>query len=262
MAISVKLEVFEGPLDLLLHLIEKNKLNIYDIPIVLITEQYMEYVKQLQANNLEVMSEFLVMAATLLKIKSRMLLPKVEVEEEEEYIDPRQELVERLLEYKKYKYISYELKDKQLDAEKVLYKGNSVPPEIKNIKEDVNIEELLGDLTLSKLHTVFKALLKRQEDKIDPIRSKFGRIEREEVNLSDKIRFIDRFASKNKRFSFKKLLEEQCDKIEIIVTFLGILELIKMGRIHVVQEEIFEDILIDYNDNNGELDDLDDLSFA
>jgi segregation and condensation protein A len=87
-------------------------------------------------------------------------------------------------------------------------------------------------------------------------------LDSEEVNLSDKIRFIDRFASKNKRFSFKKLLEEQCDKIEIIVTFLGILELIKMGRIHVVQEEIFEDIMIDYNENNGELDDLDDLSFA
>ena len=84
MAISVKLEVFEGPLDLLLYLIEKNKVNIYDIPIVMITEQYMDYIKQLQSNNLEVMSEFLVMAATLLKIKSKMLLPKVEVEENEE----------------------------------------------------------------------------------------------------------------------------------------------------------------------------------
>lgn len=262
MAISVKLEVFEGPLELLLYLIEKNKVNIYDIPIVMITEQYMDYIKQLHSNNLEVMSEFLVMAATLLKIKSKMLLPKVEVEEDEEDYDPRQELVERLLEYKKFKYISNELKDRQLDAEKVLFKPNTVPPELKNIKEEVNIDELLGDLTLSKLHDVFQNLLKRQEDKIDPIRSKFGRIEREEVNLSDKIRFIDRFASKNKRFSFKKLLEEQCDKIEIIVTFLGILELIKMGRIHVAQEQIFEDIMIDYNENNGELDDLDDLSFA
>ena len=202
------------------------------------------------------------MAATLLKIKSKMLLPKIETPDDEEDYDPRMELVERLLEYKKYKYISYELKDRQLDAEKVVFKANTVPPELKNIKEEVNIDELLGDLTLSKLHAIFKGLLKRQEDKIDPIRSKFGRIEREEVNLSDKIRFIDKFASKNKRFSFKKLLEGQCDKIEIIVTFLGILELIKMGRIHVVQEEIFEDIMIDYNEDNGELDGLDDLSFA
>ena len=97
MAIPVKLEVFEGPLDLLLFLIEKNKVNIYDIPIVTITEQYMEYVRALQStNNLDIISEFLVMAATLLRIKSKMLLPKVEVEDEEEDIDPRQELVDRL----------------------------------------------------------------------------------------------------------------------------------------------------------------------
>ena len=137
MAIPVKLEVFEGPLDLLLFLIEKNKVNIYDIPIVTITEQYMEYVRALQStNNLDIISEFLVMAATLLRIKSKMLLPKVEVEDEEEDIDPRQELVDRLLEYKKFKYISDELKDKQFDAEKVLFKPNTVPPELKDIKED------------------------------------------------------------------------------------------------------------------------------
>ena len=262
MAIPVKLEVFEGPLDLLLYLIEKNKVNIYDIPIVTITEQYMEYVRALQnTNNLDVISEFLVMAATLLRIKSKMLLPKVEVEEEEEDIDPRQELVERLLEYKKFKYISDELKDKQFDAEKILFKSSSIPEELKDIKEEVNIDELLDGLTLSKLHLVFKTLIKRQEEKIDPIRSKFGRIEREEVNLSDKIRFIDSYGAKNKRFSFKNLLEGQTDKVEIIVTFLGILELIKMGRIHVVQEEIFDDIYIDYNETNEELD-VEQLSFA
>ena len=262
MAIPVKLEVFEGPLDLLLYLIEKNKVNIYDIPIVTITEQYMEYVKQLQStNNLDIISEFLVMAATLLKIKSKMLLPKVEVEDEEDEIDPRQELVERLLEYKKFKYISDELKDKQFDAERIMFKANTVPPELKNIKEEVNIDELLDGLTLSKLHLVFKTLIKRQEDKIDPIRSKFGRIEREEVNLSDKIRFIDSYGAKNKRFSFKNLLVGQYDKVEIIVTFLGILELIKMGRINVEQEEIFDDIYINYNDNNEELD-VNELSFA
>ena len=104
MAIPVKLEVFEGPLDLLLHLIDKNKVNIYDIPIVLITEQYMEYVNRMEKKDLNVVSEFLVMAATLLDIKSKMLLPK-EVNEEGEEEDPRAELVEKLLEYKMYKYI-------------------------------------------------------------------------------------------------------------------------------------------------------------
>ena len=106
MSLSFTLEKFEGPLDLLLHLIEKNKINIYDIPIVEITEQYMEYIRQMQEQDMEVMSEFLVMAATLLNIKSKMLLPKEEPENEEETVDPRQELVERLLQYKMYKYAS------------------------------------------------------------------------------------------------------------------------------------------------------------
>ena len=110
MALSVKLEAFEGPLDLLLHLIDKNKVDIYDIPIVMITEQYMDYIKQMETEDMNVMSEFLLMAATLLDIKCKMLLP-AEVNEEGEEEDPRAELVQKLLEYKRYKYMSYELKD-------------------------------------------------------------------------------------------------------------------------------------------------------
>ena len=115
MAITVKLQAFEGPLDLLLHLIDKNKVDIYDIPIVEITEQYLDYIRQMEQSDMNIMSEFLVMAATLLDIKCRMLLPK-EVNEEGEEEDPRAELVEKLLEYKMYKYMSYELKDRQIDA--------------------------------------------------------------------------------------------------------------------------------------------------
>ena len=106
MGIPVKLQVFEGPLDLLLHLIDKNNINIYDIPIVQITEQYMEYIHQMEKQDLNIMSEFLLMAATLINIKSKMLLPK-EVNEDGDEIDPREELVQTLLEYKMYKYISY-----------------------------------------------------------------------------------------------------------------------------------------------------------
>lgn len=126
MGIPVKLQAFEGPLDLLLHLIEKNKVNIYDIPIVEITEQYMEYIRGIEKEELDVMSEFLVMAATLLDIKSRMLLPP-EVTEEGEEIDPREELVQKLLEYKMYKYMSYELRDKQEDASFHLFKEPTIP---------------------------------------------------------------------------------------------------------------------------------------
>jgi len=246
MSISVKLEAFEGPLDLLLHLIEKNKINIYDIPIALITEQYLEYIHLMQNNNMDIMSEFLVMAATLINIKSRMLLPKNESKDEPEE-DPRQELVERLLEYKMFKYLSMDLKNREQDAAKILYKPPTIPKEIADYKEEVDTASLLSDLTLAKLHKIFESVMKRQEDKIDPIRSKFGRIEKEEINLSDKIREIQQYGLKNKTFSFRKLLNSQPGKMEIIVTFLGVLELIKVGQISVTQYKLFDDIMITFN---------------
>lgn len=153
MAIEVKLQVFEGPLDLLLHLIEKNKVDIYDIPIAEITEQYMEYIRQMEEGDMNVMSEFLLMAATLLDIKCRMLLPR-EVNEEGEEEDPRAELVQKLLEYKAYKYMSYELRDMQVDALKVFYKPPTIPEEVLKFREPVNYEELLADLTLTRLNEI------------------------------------------------------------------------------------------------------------
>ena len=155
MGISVKLEVFEGPLDLLLHLIDKNKVDIYDIPIVEITNQYMEYIQEMQKQDLNIMSEFLLMAATLLDIKCRMLLP-AEVNEEGEEEDPRQELVEQLLQYKMYKYMSYELRDRQLDGERLMFKAETLPDEVKAYQEPVNLDELLEGLTLTKLNEVFQ----------------------------------------------------------------------------------------------------------
>lgn len=246
MSLSVTLEKFEGPLDLLLHLIEKNKINIYDIPIVEITEQYMDYIRQMQEQDMEVMSEFLVMAATLLNIKSKMLLPQEEPENTEEPVDPRQELVERLLQYKMYKFASLELSDRQLDAGRVLFKEANLPPEIADYKEPIDTRALLSDLTLQKLHSIFESVMKKQVEKIDPVRSKFGRIEKEEVSMSKKMREIQEYALANKRFSFRALLMEQYDKMDVVVTFLCILELMKIGRMHVVQEEIFDEIEIEY----------------
>jgi len=243
MAISVKLEAFEGPLDLLLHLIDKNKIDIYDIPIVMITEQYLEYIKNLKTEDMNIMSEFLVMAATLLDIKCKMLLP-VEVNENGEEEDPRSELVQKLLEYKIYKYMSFELKDRLLDSEKLLYKKPTLPKEVENFRQPVDYEELIQDLNLSKLHEIFKSIVKKQEDKIDPIRSKYGRLEKDEVNMDQKMTYIEEYIRKNPRFSFRALLEKQCGKMEIIVTFLVILELMKVGRINIIQEGIFDDIMI------------------
>lgn len=243
MALSVKLEVFEGPLDLLLHLIEKNKIDIYDIPIVLITEQYLSYIKQMETEDMNVMSEFLVMAATLIDIKCRMLLPK-EVDEEGVEEDPRAELVQKLLEYKMYKYMSYELRDRQVDACKSWYKSPDLPKEVQDYRHPIDYEELIGDVNLAKLHEIFKSVMKRQVDKIDPIRSQFGKIEKDEINLEEKQSYIEEYVRNHKRFSFRGLLERQGNKMEIIVTFLAILEMMKQGMISIEQEENFSDIVI------------------
>lgn len=243
MLLSVKLQAFEGPLDLLLHLIDKNKINIYDIPIVLITEQYLEYVNAMDKTDLDTISEFLVMAATLLDIKARMLLPK-EVNEEGEEEDPRAELVERLLEYKMYKYMSYELRDRQVDAQRSLYKPATIPCEVEEYKVPPNPYELLEDVTLKKLNDIFNECVKRQEDKIDPVRSKFGRIEKEEVNMEEQMSNVRRIIDENESTSFRKLLLKGTSKMQVIVTFLVVLELIKIGYIAVEQEKTFDDILI------------------
>ena len=240
MGIQVKLEAFDGPLDLLLHLIEKNKVDIFDIPIVLITEQYLEYVSGLDAK------------ATLVRIKSKMLLPKEEVEEEEAE-DPRQELVERLLEYKMYKYASFELKDRQYDAAKVFFKEPSIPKEVSEYKDEIDYDSLLSDVTLTKLQAVFDSVMQKQVDKIDPIRSKFGKIEKEEINIEDQMVFVQQYAKEHKQFSFRKLLEMGSGKSYLIVTFMSILELMKTGRLSVQQDNLFDDIMITYQEKKGEV---------
>ena len=243
MALSVKLEVFEGPLDLLLHLIDKNKIDIYDIPIVVITEQYLDYIRQMETEDMNIMSEFLLMAATLLDIKCKMLLPK-EVNEDGQEEDPRAELVQKLLEYKMFKYMSFELKDRQFNANKYLYKDSTIPKEIEQYQEPLDYNTLLGDMNLKKLHAIFKDTIKRQEDKIDPVRSQFGRIEKDEVNLDEKMIYIQNYIQTHNNLSFCELLEKQHNKMEIIVTFLVILEMMKMGAIIISQNIIFDDILI------------------
>ena len=247
MGVSVTLDAFEGPLDLLIHLIEKNKVNIYDIPIAMITDQYMECVSEMQRLQMDNISEFMVMAAYLLKIKSEMLLP---APAEEEAVDPRAELVERLIEHKMYQYASQDLKDRQVEAARHLYRSASVPPEVSAYEEEVSAEDVVGDLQLSELSRIFRDIMNRQEAKIDPIRSAFGRIEKEEINFRDKVMKIQEYGIEHKHFSFRRLLEKATDRIEIIVTFLGILELIHLGRMLIRQSRLFDDFEIDYVAND------------
>ena len=243
MKIDVKLDAFEGPLDLLLHLIDKNKVSIYDIPIVEITNQYLEYLHAMEAEeSMESLSEFLVMAAALLQIKSKMLLPREEKEEEE---DPREELVRRLMEYKMFKYAAMELKDLSVDAQKVFYREESVPREIREYQEPVVPEEIVGDLSLTKLNEVFQMVIRRKKDMEDPVRSKFGKIHREKYRVEDRITDIRKMVKGLRRINFRTLLDIQPSREKVIVTFLAVLELMKMGEIAVSQEENFSEIYLD-----------------
>ena len=165
MDISFKLNAFEGPLDLLLHLIEKNQVDIYDIPIAMITDQYLEYLSEMEKNDAYNTSDFLVMAATLLDIKARMLLPK-EVDAEGHEEDPRAELVEKLIEYKTYKYMSLELKDKAITASHAMYKGSTIPEEVAKYEPPIDLDVFIGDLTIAKLKAVFDDVLKRSNEKV------------------------------------------------------------------------------------------------
>ena len=256
MEISYKLEHFEGPLDLLLHLIEKNKVSIYDIPIVEITNQYLDYVNHMDKEDLNLVSDFLVMAATLIDIKSRMLLPREEEEESEEE-DPRTELVNRLLEYKKYKYISQELADLEDSAGLHLFKPATVPPEVARYEPPVDLDELLDGLTLARLQTIFHQVMKRKEDKIDRVRSPFGTIKKEPISLEERIGSVMDYARKHRTFRFRQILEQGADKLEVVVTFLAILELMKIGKIHLTQEHLFDDMEIETLEAEGEEEELD-----
>ena len=146
-----------------------------------------------------------------------------------------------------YKYMSYELKDRQLDAAKNLYRAQKIPEEVAAYRPPLDYEELMGDMTLNKLHDLFQSILKKQENKIDPIRSSYGTIVKEEIDMDVKTFYVEDFARKNKTFSFRRLLENQKSRMEVIVTFLIILEMMKMGKITISQEHIFDDILIESN---------------
>ena len=247
MPIPLKLQVFEGPMDLLMHLIEKNKIDIYDIPIVTITDQYLEYVRQMEHSDMNVTSEFLVMAATLLDIKSRMLLPREEDEEGEEE-DPRDELVRRLLEYKMYKFMSEELREKSRHAGLSYFREQDLPEEVRSYVPPLNYEELIGDRTAQSLRNVFADVMKRRKSRVDPIRSGFGKIHREVISVADKTLYIRAYLQSHPHADFREMLELEDSKEEIIVTFLVILELMKHQKIRITQEEAFGKILIDLVD--------------
>ena len=242
-ALEFKLEKFKGPLDLLLHLIEKNKVDIYDIPIAQITDQYMEYVSRMDEEDPDVMSEFLVMAATLLDIKCRMLLPKQKDEDGEEE-DPRDELVQRLLEYKLCRQMSEELRVLSGDAQRSVYRGEKLPEEVKNYTPPVDYAQLLGDTTSDRLAVIFRDTMRRKRFRVDPVRAQFGRIEKEPVSLAAKALYIRAYLNQHRDTDFRALLEREESRDDLIAAFLVLLELMREGSIEARQEEAFGEIAI------------------
>ncbi len=223
--LSYSLEVFEGPLDLLLFLIQQNKVSIYDIPIAEISRQYMEYLEKMKELNLEITSEFVAMAAQLLYIKSRMLLPVNPMVEEEE--DPRTELVEKLLEYAKYKAASAYLKEREPIGKHMVCKQPDLLPKGK-------IENNLEGITVQDLFEIFQELLKnRKEEEFIPHRA-FGEIVgREKVSVQSKIAQLNDILREKKHCPFRWLFRSLPSKAHVVAMFLGILEMLKGGMITV-----------------------------
>lgn len=232
---KIQLEVFEGPLDLLLYLIKKEEVDIYNIPIEKIARQYMEYLNLMKMLDLGIAGEFLVMAATLMMIKSRMLLPveeRPELEEEED--DPRWELVKQLVEYKKFKDAAAKLQERELLQENIFDLG------AENLVFDGedDAEVVLGDLNLFDLIAAFRDVLKNAKPE------ELGEIMAYQYTVADKIDYLLSSLAKNKTLKFSTLFDEKTTKPEMICTFLGLLELIKLRQISITQDESFGEILI------------------
>lgn len=237
---KIEIDAFQGPMDLLLHLIEKAQIDIYDIPINDITEQFIQYIYQMGELNLEIASDFLVMAATLIEIKSKMLLPNekiaTELQLEMEELDPRVELVRRLVEYKRYKNASEELRLFEKTQSKVYYKPKEDLLDYED--REIEIEGLDVELLLKSISRIIKRKNKTES------RLSISEIQREEYTLEECIKDIQTTLEVNPVLEFSSLIHEETTRKEIIVYFLSILELIRMKFINVYQEEDFSDLII------------------
>lgn len=241
---KIKLEVFEGPLDLLLYLIKKDELNIYDIPIAQITDQYMEYLDMMKLLDLDVVGDFLVMAATLMQIKSKMLLPPDPSEQAAEELDPRDELVQRLLEYKKFKEAAEDLRNKEL-VRQDFFNRKLDEEKIKELKEDAT--EVYFEASLFDLISAFANALKNVP------RDVFYEVIKEEFTVEQKIHDILHLFLHHNTVFLTDLFSKARSKDEVIVTFMAILELIRLREVVAMQKGIFGEIEVVRNKENMEV---------
>ncbi|MCX5695630.1 MAG: segregation/condensation protein A [Candidatus Omnitrophica bacterium] len=237
---KIKLELFEGPLDLLLYLVKKDHLNIYDIPIAKVTAQYLEYINLMQMLDLNIAGEFLVMAATLMQIKSKMLLPAQEGEgSEAEAEDPREELVRRLLEYEKFKEIAGDLRQKEAQQQEVFKR-----PKPETEKKEAQNQETYFEASIFDLINAFSQALK------DIPKEVFYEVVKDKFTMEEATHQILHLLLVNSSVKLSELFRRAKNKMEIIVTFLAVLELIKIKEIIARQSELFQEIDIVRNKEN------------
>lgn len=246
MIYTVKLETFEGPFDLLFHLIDKNEIDIYDIPIHDVTEQYLNYIYELERLDLDITSEFLVLAATLIEIKSKMLLPEdisIELTLQDDEVDPRDELVKKLLEYKKYKIITEDFKKREVLYNKLYFK---VKEEI--IFENKQENDEFSNLEIDDLINAFEKLLLEHDKKSKKTFFDISEIPRDPITIEDKIDFLLNVLITQKKVSFIDMFTTDNDRLDIITTFLALLELTRLNKIKILQEKCFGGITIELCD--------------
>ncbi len=230
---TIKLKQFEGPFDLLLFFIERDELDIYDIPISKITEDFLAYIKELERLNIDVASEFILVAATLMRIKAKMLLPRKEIDELGNEIDPREELTQRLLEYKKYKEILDEMRTMEQERSTKFQRGN-VSSELRMIASKALVDVELESLTLYKLLTTFQKLMENYELRGSQT---IHRIVKYNYTIEEQQSYILGKLKKGKKVDFKNLFSNLENRIHAIVTFLSLLELLNMQKLAVTQGE-------------------------
>lgn len=241
MSFEIKLPLFEGPFDLLLFFIERDELDIYDIPISKITNDFLDYLKHLEQMNIEVASEFILVASTLMRIKAKMLLPRPQIDEEGNEIDPREELVRHLLEYKKYKSVLQELSDMEGKMQEKEKRGN-VKKEVRSLSETINVEAELQNVDLYKLLRVFRDVMARYELEKNKPSHKVVQypytIEGQKDHIIGKL-------ERDGKLAFTAFIEEKPEKIAVIFNFLAILELLQSSLITITVGEGFNNFWLE-----------------
>lgn len=244
---KIKINDFEGPFDLLLHLIKKNQMSIYNIKIFEITNQYLNYLNNMKEMDLEITSEFIVVAATLIEIKSKYLLPKIKQEDDEE--DDEKALIEKLILYKKIKGVSAYFKDKYLNTGEVYSKK---PEIIEEKKEKISNDDLLKNITLLDLYNIYNNLLEIYNNKQNKNNVIQRKIYVDKYKIEDKLDYIVKKLNEENIYDFSQLVQDSECKLETVVTFLALLEMIKQRMVKVYQSDSFSRIIIERREEHAE----------